>query len=772
MKEIVAVNGVVSSSSTVVTIGSGFAYPYGVAVDSSGNVFVGDFLNDAVKEIVAVNGVVSSSSTVVTLGSGFNHPKGVAVNSSGNVFVADTLNIAVKEIDRAAPPSLTFASTLVGLTSSDSPQAVTIENTGNATLTFEVPVAGLNPSVSNDFTFGNSSTCTQLSTSSTTATLAAGASCTELISFTPTASGSITGSLLTTDNVLNAVGPTYATQSIALSGIATEPVTAITAVASAALTQNHTSTSFIPVTGSGGTGTLTYSVYPALPAGLTLSATGVISGTPTVVRAATIYTVTITDTNSATSTANFSLTVNPAIVATAASSSPILTQNHAAAAFTPVTAAGGTGTLTYSISPALPSGLVFSAAGAVSGTPNMSSVATTYRVTVTDANGATATATFSLSVNSSVTTPTSTTVASSSLTPTYGASVVLTAAVTPAPAVTPMGTVSFYTGRTLLGTVALNSTGAATLSITLPLGPNTITAVYSGNAGDAGSTSSALSVSNRTGSSVTFAASPITQLYNNPIVLTAQATSPTAGTLTGTVSFLDGSTVIGTVPLGANGHATYAVTTLADGSHSLTAAYSGDGSFQASGSTGTAIAITVGNINLNLGGDQNKSVIPGAAVAYTFPLSPLVTPTFLYEVHLTATGLPAGATYQFSPALIPAGSASLPVTLTVQTAKGTASLSMPAGPGQQNSSRGLTALAFGLLLPLLGAKQVRRRLKVMPGPLAILFVVLSLGAMVGMTGCGSGGFYGATSTTGKYTITITATSADLVRVSTVQLTIQ
>jgi len=41
-----------------------------------------------------------------------------------------------------------------------------------------------------------------------------------------------------------------------------------------------------------------------------------------------------------------------------------------------------------------------------------------------------------------------------------------------------------------------------------------------------------------------------------------------------------------------------------------------------------------------------------------------------------------------------------------------------------------------------------------------------------MTGCGGGGFYGATSTSGKYTITVTATSADLVRVSTVQLTIQ
>jgi hypothetical protein len=74
------------------------------------------------------------------------------------------------------------------------------------------------------------------------------------------------------------------------------------------------------------------------------------------------------------------------------------------------------------------------------------------------------------------------------------------------------------------------------------------------------------------------------------------------------------------------------VTSLAQGSHSLTAAYSGDSNFQAGTSTGTGIAISVGNINLDLGNDQNQSVIPGGVASYTFPLSPVVTPTFLYDV--------------------------------------------------------------------------------------------------------------------------------------------
>jgi hypothetical protein len=181
----------------------------------------------------------------------------------------------------------------------------------------------------------------------------------------------------------------------------------------------------------------------------------------------------------------------------------------------------------------------------------------------------------------------------------------------------------------------------------------------------------------------------------------------------------------------------------------------------------------VGNINLNLGNDQNQSVIPGGVASYTFPLSPVVTPTFLYDVKLTATGLPPGATYTFSPATIPAGSATLPVTLRVQTAKGTASLSSPPPGGSQNSSRGLTALAFCLILPLFGLQRVRRRLTAIPKPLAVVLVATaSLWATLALSGCGAGGFFGKTATSGSYTITVTATSADLVRTNTVQLTIQ
>ena len=84
-------------------------------------------------------------------------------------------------------------------------------------------------------------------------------------------------------------------------------------------------------------------------------------------------------------------------------------------AFTPVSGSGGTGPLTYSVSPSLPLGLsVNSVTGLVAGTPTVTSATTPYTVTVTDANGATGTASFNLAINSAVTANTA--VASTTLT--------------------------------------------------------------------------------------------------------------------------------------------------------------------------------------------------------------------------------------------------------------------------------------------------------------------------------------------------------------------
>lgn len=184
----------------------------------------------------------------------------------------------------------------------------------------------------------------------------------------------------------------------------TDGPAATLALASKGLTVNTAADAFTPVTGSGGTGALTYSVAPALPANLSMSAsTGEITGTPTATSSTSNYTVTVTDENNRSGTATFTLEVNSSVVATQAIAAPHVTQGSPAIAFAPVTGSGGTPSLSYSISPDLPTGLSMNgSSGQVSGTPTAPSVATTFTVTVTDANGATATETFSLVVNGAI----------------------------------------------------------------------------------------------------------------------------------------------------------------------------------------------------------------------------------------------------------------------------------------------------------------------------------------------------------------------------------
>jgi hypothetical protein len=146
------------------------------------------------------------------------------------------------------------------------------------------------------------------------------------------------------------------------------------------------------------TGTVsTYSVAPALPAGLSLNtSTGSISGTPTAVAAAGTYTVTAANATGNTST-TLSLTVNDAVPQISyAAPAFVFTKGVAITALTP-TVTGGT-VLTWSIAPALPAGLTFNTSnGTISGTPTAWNAVQGYRVTATNSGG-NATADMNISV--------------------------------------------------------------------------------------------------------------------------------------------------------------------------------------------------------------------------------------------------------------------------------------------------------------------------------------------------------------------------------------
>ncbi|MGB8262057.1 MAG: Ig-like domain repeat protein [Terracidiphilus sp.] len=214
-------------------VGGGLSLPYGIAVDGNGSIYIADTFNNRITKEAVTNG---SYYQTTTAGNTLAHPYGVAVDGRGNVYVADTVNNRILKEDLADPPSRSFPPTAVGSTSAG--QALTLDNIGNAALTFSIPTTGNNPSIAANFTlsgYGNTP-CTILNANSPApATLASEASCQVQISFAPTVRGTINGTLAITDNALNAVAPGYATQYIPLKGSGNQGLPAITWAAPAAI---------------------------------------------------------------------------------------------------------------------------------------------------------------------------------------------------------------------------------------------------------------------------------------------------------------------------------------------------------------------------------------------------------------------------------------------------------------------------------------------------------------------------------------------------------
>jgi len=155
------------------------------------------------------------------------------------------------------------------------------------------------------------------------------------------------------------------------------------------------------------TGVVTsYSVSPALPAGLTLNtSTGAISGTPTVASPQTNYTITATNSSGSTTT-TIQIAVTAAVTAPTNLAYPQTTiaviVGQAITTETPTVS--GTVTL-YTISPSLPAGLnLDSTTGAISGTPTAVAAQAAYTVTASNSAGST-NATIQITVNAATPPP-------------------------------------------------------------------------------------------------------------------------------------------------------------------------------------------------------------------------------------------------------------------------------------------------------------------------------------------------------------------------------
>jgi hypothetical protein len=169
----------------------------------------------------------------------------------------------------------------------------------------------------------------------------------------------------------------------------------------------------------------------------------------------------------------------------------------------------------------------------------------------------------------------------------YWEPVTLTAKVeaTSAGAMPPNGDiVTFMYAAKALGTGRLNGGEASFTTTALPVGKDSITAVYGGNAvmSLAGSTSNAVTEPvGRAKSYITFTSNPNPSSVSQPVTFIATVQGQFGGKATGAVTFSDGKTVLKSVAL-TGGSAKIATSSLTLGTHSITATYGGDTNFTGS----------------------------------------------------------------------------------------------------------------------------------------------------------------------------------------------
>lgn len=248
-------------------------------------------------------------------------------------------------------------------------------------------------------------------------------------------------------------------------------------------------------------------------------------------------------------------------------------------------------------------------------------------------------------------------------------------------------------------------------------------------------------------------ANPI--FLSNPVTFTASVSSLGA-TPTGSVIFYDGATNIGTGTVSTSGAATFTTPSLTTGTHSITAVYSGDSTYNPA--TSAPFPQLIEDFTITVGGSGTANLGLGQNAIFPLTVSPVVGSILPGAITFAPTGMLPETSSSFSPASLTAGASSTVVYFNVSAASSFAATQPP----PFGLSRALP-LALGLLL-LPFAARFRRQARRWQS--LGLMVLASLAVLTCLTACAFN------YTPKNNSVTVTATSGNLSHTATVKVTVQ
>ncbi len=318
---------------------------------------------------------------------------------------------------------------------------------------------------------------------------------------------------------------------------------------------------------------------------------------------------------------------------------------------------------------------------------------------------------------------------------------------------------SFAYTATPLGGSATPVTGTAVLGV----GSYTIAAVFTPtDSVDYTPASGSVSLTVAKGAPASALISSSNPVLKNAAITFTATVSSSAATPSGSLTFYDGTTLLGSAVTLAQGMASYTTSAFAVGSHPVTAVYGGDTNFSAL--TSSVLTETVEDFALSVpsGSSTSQTVSRGGTASYALKVAPSGGSTLPSAITLAVSGLPVGATATITPQTVAAGAGVTNITLSILVPSQTSSL--------RHSDRlalQLSPVMMGMLfLPFCG--RIRRVVGKRRNVVRLLLLLLAAAALLGIAACG-----GHTSPPPQsYTLTMTATSGSLSHSTTLTLTVQ